>query len=53
VWLTPDEEKSQKEAALEAARQAFIQEWGWAPTEMQLEAFIRERRVETSWDCDA
>jgi hypothetical protein len=38
-----DEGRQHHQTEFEQWRQAFIREWGREPTEMQLEAFIRER----------
>jgi len=43
TWSGSDEGKARRSAEIEAARQAYQREWGRQPTEVALEAFLRER----------
>jgi hypothetical protein len=43
VWAASDERKVQRHTEIEAARQAYLQEWGHWPNEAQLESFLHER----------
>jgi hypothetical protein len=42
-WADTDEYKAERRAEIDEAVQAFVQEWGYQPTEAQLIAFIDSR----------